>query len=301
MIAVVIERAGEVARRKVFPYGRSISIGRAGDNDLVLGDETVEPHHAVLRFERERVIVEPSGDALVLVGKKRVRTSKSLIGGTLTIGAYQLRIVGASPLQVVGAPDPVERELLEAIADRDEASRLVYADWLEHRGDLVRAEFLRVQLQLATLTAEDPAFEPATDRLRELGAHVELAWRARVARPAIENCDAAFDFQCPKEWGALEPTDRTDVRFCGACKQHVFYSASIREAREHAARGDCVALDLEAARWYADLQPPFGVHLCPSCSLDVGRGATSCPACGTLVRRPMLRGRMVAPPRGHDD
>lgn len=300
MIAVVIERAGEAARRKVFPYGRDVSIGRATDNDVVLADETVDDHHAVLRFDRERISVEPRGDAIVMVGKKRVKASKSFVGGALTVGAYQLRVVGGSPLQVVGAPDPVERELLAAIAQRDEASRIVYADWLEHRGDLVRAEFLRVQHQLSTLAADDAAFEPATDRLRELGAHVDLEWRARVARPAIEGCDASFDFLCPKEWGALEATEQTAVRFCGACKHHVFYSATIREAREHAARGECVALDVEAARWTADLEPPFGVHLCPSCSLDVGRGATSCPACGTLVRRAMLRGRMVMPRRDPD-
>jgi uncharacterized protein (TIGR02996 family) len=47
---------------------------------------------------------------------------------------------------------------LEAIADNpdDDTPRLVYADWLDDHGDAHRAEFIRVQCELARLPAEDP-------------------------------------------------------------------------------------------------------------------------------------------------
>jgi uncharacterized protein (TIGR02996 family) len=44
----------------------------------------------------------------------------------------------------------------------DDTARLVYADWLEERGD-VRAEYLRAELELARLPADAPA------RSREAG------------------------------------------------------------------------------------------------------------------------------------
>jgi uncharacterized protein (TIGR02996 family) len=48
-------------------------------------------------------------------------------------------------------PDPNETPLLRSIAeDDDPGGRLVLADWLEERGDGPRAEFLRVQCELAS-------------------------------------------------------------------------------------------------------------------------------------------------------
>ncbi len=46
---------------------------------------------------------------------------------------------------------------LAAIIDRpdDDSLRLVYADWLEEHGEQKRAEFIRVQLDLATLPEGD--------------------------------------------------------------------------------------------------------------------------------------------------
>jgi hypothetical protein len=79
---------------------------------------------------------------------------------------------------------------------------------------------------------------------------------------------------------------------CGACKQEVFYCASVPEARDHAAKGECVALDLRATRWASDLAAPFG-NPCPSCGSDLGawRGS-DCPKCGEMIRM-MVVGRMA--------
>src|SRR5437762_553507 len=44
-----------------------------------------------------------------------------------------------------------ERAFIETIREHpeDDGPRLVYADWLEERGDCERAEFIRVQIELA--------------------------------------------------------------------------------------------------------------------------------------------------------
>ena len=39
----------------------------------------------------------------------------------------------------------------------DDTTRLVYADWLDEHGDPLRAEFIRVQCELATGRGEYPA------------------------------------------------------------------------------------------------------------------------------------------------
>lgn len=76
--------------------------------------------------------------------------------------------------------------LMQAILEfpDDDAPRLVYADWLEEHGDAEQAEFIRVQIELATL----PPHERRTSlgkRARELLARNEADWvrpiRAHVA------------------------------------------------------------------------------------------------------------------------
>ena len=57
--------------------------------------------------------------------------------------------------------NPTQRALLQTILENPTANepRLVYADWLEENGneaDLVRAEFIRVQLEQETLPSDDP-------------------------------------------------------------------------------------------------------------------------------------------------
>ncbi len=67
-------------------------------------------------------------------------------------------------------------DFLAAIIDRpdDDLPRLVYADFLDERGDPERAEFIRVQCELARLPAADPDRGPLRVREAELRkAHVE--------------------------------------------------------------------------------------------------------------------------------
>jgi len=73
-----------------------------------------------------------------------------------------------------------EESFLRSIADGQEdwLSRLVYADWLDERGD-PRAEYLRVQYQIATspgATGQSRRWE----RLRQLRRTLGLRWVTRV-------------------------------------------------------------------------------------------------------------------------
>lgn len=151
-----------------------------------------------------------------------------------------------------------EQTLLAAIAQKhDEASRLVYADWLEGQGDVARAEFLRLQQVLVGPSPADDAgralFKRRSDRLRALAETIDPAWRAAVARPLVENCDAHFDFACPMEWGQLGATADPNVRACNLCEEPVYYCTSIAEARRHAFQKRCVAIDIIVERSPNDL------------------------------------------------
>jgi uncharacterized protein (TIGR02996 family) len=72
---------------------------------------------------------------------------------------------------------PDERGFLEAIAARptDEVAWLIYADWLEERGDAARAEYLRVAAALGWGGA-------AAQRLEQLVPAVAADWRGAVTR-----------------------------------------------------------------------------------------------------------------------
>ena len=61
-----------------------------------------------------------------------------------------------------------ERELLlRAVCENpdDDTPRLVFADWLQEHGDEARAEFIRLQIRLATVPAEE---QNAEDLVREV-------------------------------------------------------------------------------------------------------------------------------------
>src|SRR5262245_30109619 len=87
---------------------------------------------------------------------------------------------------------PGHEPFLRAICDQpaDDAPRLVYADWLEERGDPERARFIRLQVALGASGEADPArerecgdlFHDNRQRwLAELPGPSELWGKVRVA------------------------------------------------------------------------------------------------------------------------
>jgi uncharacterized protein (TIGR02996 family) len=146
-----------------------------------------------------------------------------------------------------------DRFLQAILADPDDTSiRLVYADWLEERGDQ-RGEFLRLEAALMELPREDERWAGMAARLRDLRATIDRDWLTALGRSPIELCELPFAFQCPKQWDRLRLTADVEVRFCDFCRQEVFFCHTIEEARRHAWMGHCVAVDPEVPREKGDL------------------------------------------------
>src|SRR5688572_20050324 len=69
----------------------------------------------------------------------------------------------------------------------DDSLRLVYADWLEERGD-PRGEFIRVQVELARMADDDPGRPDLEWRERELLQDHGDQWRAPLPAWAHRGC-----------------------------------------------------------------------------------------------------------------
>jgi len=138
---------------------------------------------------------------------------------------------------------------------KDDAPRLVYADWLDERGDehsSRKAAFLRLTAKLMTTRSRIGRAYWET-RLRPLAPELDLKWLAVVSKMSIEACNFQFAFRCPKRWENLRPTTDPNIRRCETCRKPVHFSASVAEARDHAQRGECVALSLAVPRTSGDL------------------------------------------------
>jgi uncharacterized protein (TIGR02996 family) len=65
----------------------------------------------------------------------------------------------------------------------DDAPRLIYADWLEEAGQHDRAEFIRVQMDLARAAAHDPRLKSLRAREKELWTAHRAEWLQTVPPP----------------------------------------------------------------------------------------------------------------------
>jgi uncharacterized protein (TIGR02996 family) len=156
----------------------------------------------------------------------------------------------------------------------DDATRLVYADWLEEQGDdesNAKAQFLRLTAELGGPDARKRK-KSRRHRLQQLAANLDTDWLGIVSRLDIEMCYAKqmevvtgqwrflrasppLEFLCDRKWEELQSAPDRDVRFCEQCQHNVFYCDTIIAAREHAHEGHCVAVDLGVIRRKDDLFP----------------------------------------------
>jgi uncharacterized protein (TIGR02996 family) len=241
---------------------------------------------AILRFEKTEIMFgsDPASDVLLDGAAPRHARMNVLDGrfvlvdlgaGTsvnqipittrVVVREHDVVEIGKCRLAIVPTerppPPPVdetEQRFLAQIQARpmSDDDRLVYCDWLEERGFDDRAEFLRLQIKLRTMSVKDPAFQPASKRLHVLGMDLDVDWRTIVARPAIDNCNFRFELRCPKQWDALAPTSNPKVRHCDSCARDVIYCGTILEARQVARTGGCVAIDINVDRRPDDLEEP---------------------------------------------
>jgi uncharacterized protein (TIGR02996 family) len=146
----------------------------------------------------------------------------------------------------------IEDAFIQAILSdpRAAAPRLIYADWLEERGDtasLCRAEYLRVECELDALPARDQRRQRLQARLRQLRATVGDDWWRQLDWAGVEYC-VEFAYRCPQRWDTLLLTDDGAVRHCPECQRNVHYCRSAREAHRLADAGECVAIDSRLSR-----------------------------------------------------
>jgi uncharacterized protein (TIGR02996 family) len=158
-----------------------------------------------------------------------------------------------------------------AATPADDVARLVYADWLEERGDAestAKAEFLR---QTCTLLPGLPDAErqAVEGRLQRMAATLDTGWTAVVSKLKVENCGrepaatgpgrmrlAMFSFACDKRWEDMSPTGKPGTRLCGDCLKLVYFCDTITDARRHAWQSHCIAIDQGVIRREGDLEPP---------------------------------------------
>lgn len=125
-------------------------------------------------------------------------------------------------------------------------SRLVYADWLEEQGDpisLMKARYLRLDHEFATRPDQDREGDTVVRDLRVLSGLLETQWKQDVGRFLVENCDIKWEFQCPKSWDKMTPTEDDKVRHCDACNKKVYYCGDLESLRLLVILGHCVAID----------------------------------------------------------
>jgi uncharacterized protein (TIGR02996 family) len=146
-----------------------------------------------------------------------------------------------------------DQDFIDAIlADPgDDTLRLVYADWLEERGDR-RAEYLRIEAALAG-DGQTRGHRQLRRQLNELRQVIDRHWQALLDRVPLENCHFRSALPCPNRWERLKPTPEPNTRSCDSCRQKVYYCGTLQEARQHALRGHCVAVNSHEARRPGDL------------------------------------------------
>lgn len=78
-----------------------------------------------------------------------------------------------------------EEAFISTIRDHpnDFTPRLVYADWLEERGDLDRGKYLRIVVEVANRNRQGLPVESFVDRLRKLAHSINRDWRERISVP----------------------------------------------------------------------------------------------------------------------
>ena len=64
-------------------------------------------------------------------------------------------------------------------------------------------------------------------------------------RKTIRNCSVkGFDYVCPQEWNALQPTNDETQRLCIECNEIVYLCVTDNETLSHARAGHCIAREI---------------------------------------------------------
>ena len=153
---------------------------------------------------------------------------------------------------------PTEEDFLRKVLENpaEDTTRLVYADWLDEQGDApskTKADFLRLEIRLAAIPERSLNHIRFAKHRQQLAAALDSEWLAVISHPRLDRCSVEFEFECPKRWSNLTPTDQPQERYCDTCRRSVYYCTTISAARAHAVAGHCVAVSLALVRRPGDL------------------------------------------------
>ena len=229
--------------RRVVTTARALLIGSGATCDVTLPGTAAR--HVRLVLERYGYTIEDLSRAGISVERREVTQWRSArVPETIKLAGYTIACIDLQPPWFeasYGAIAPEEAALVEGIISGDTASRLVYADWLEERGDVGRAAIVRELIE---------GRRPDLEMLERL-VPTNVRWRVRVLEPAIEVCPRRA--ACVGHWGKLEHSGRANLRRCGACAKLVLYCVDAGQAREHMAARGTVVFDPLVVRWPGDL------------------------------------------------
>jgi uncharacterized protein (TIGR02996 family) len=216
--------------------------------------QTMWPSRATLwpdgRWERWGSAALKGPEYLELIWEKRAhylaRGGAQVFVGSETRGGGQLR-AGETlrwheftiAIDAVASLSDEERALADAARLNDDALS-VYADWLEGKGEALRAEWIRLWMA-----------DPSTERTAALEARLDSMApgdRALVSRCRMMQCNHFGT--CASAWHALPVGALAWVRRCGVCEQNVTWCED-HVAWRSLKTGAPVAVD-SAARRVAD-------------------------------------------------
>ncbi|MFT5082478.1 MAG: hypothetical protein ACI9Y1_000503 [Lentisphaeria bacterium] len=127
MIIEQIDRTGHILESKPFD-SQSISLGRAYDNDVIVPDPYVDPHHAQLNFDCESGLFSicdlGTKNGLKTHGKK---TLKFASGATHTFSSGKSFSLGKTRFRVLRADHPVDPAMSLSFIDN---LHVVLGSWL---------------------------------------------------------------------------------------------------------------------------------------------------------------------------
>ncbi|MFT7558465.1 MAG: hypothetical protein ACI93R_000359 [Flavobacteriales bacterium] len=127
MIIEHVDRAGHVLERFNYQVNR-LSIGRAYDNDLIISDPYVDPHHMEIRFHEDSEVFSlsdlDSRNGYKLHAKKNI---KAYTGATLNLSSGDTFTIGKSRYRVLKENHPVKAALPLSLLD---SFQFVLGSWV---------------------------------------------------------------------------------------------------------------------------------------------------------------------------
>ena len=193
-------------------------------------------------------------------------------------------------------------DILRATPD-DATTRLVYADWLDERGDAARAEFLRLSTQSTVGTAANDEERSRRDRLHQLSAGLDPAWLAAATGLRVATVEVNLPFA---DGATVTFADAVEVSLdccvCRRCHRTVIFRTDGTDGRctptDHAFAGYALRKDefpagqtrvryLVAYRYEPFVDAKYAGVRTPSGGPAWGRVSFTidCPACGTRSSR----------------